>query len=101
MCLGVPMRVLEQDGVTALCERWGVRRRVSLLVVGDVAPGAHLLVHIDTAVRVLDVEEAALVDDALRGLEAALDGRPLDPYFSDLEGRAPELPPHLRVRRTG
>jgi len=96
MCLGVPMRVLEQDGVTALCERRGEVRRVRLALVGDVVPGGHVLVHVDTVIRVIDAEEAALVDDALDGLEAALDGRSTDAYFADLAAREPELPPHLR-----
>ncbi|HSO33475.1 MAG TPA: HypC/HybG/HupF family hydrogenase formation chaperone, partial [Labilithrix sp.] len=98
MCLGIPMQVLEHDGTSALCERRGERRRVSLLLVGDVARGTHLLVHVATAIRVLDAEEAALVDDAVRCLEAASEGRPIDAFFSDLTSREPELPPHLRHR---
>lgn len=95
MCIGVPMQVLEHDAATALCERRGERRRVSLALVGDVKRGAHVLVHVDTAIRVLDVEEAALVDDAIACIEAANDGRSTDGFFADL-AREPELPPHLR-----
>ena len=100
MCLGVPMQVIEHDGVTALCERRGEQRRVNLLLVGDVPPGAFVLVHVDNAIRVIDAEEAALVDDALLGLEAALAGRSTDGFFADLTSREPELPPHLRTNRS-
>jgi hydrogenase expression/formation protein HypC len=101
MCLGIPMQVLEQDGATALCERRGERRRVSIALVGDVLPGTHVLVHVDAAIRVLDAEEAALVDDAILCLEAAREGRAIDGFFADLTGREPELPAHLRPREAG
>ena len=101
MCLGIPMQVLELDGATALCERRGEQRRVNLALVGDVPPGAYVLVHIDAAIRVLDADEAALVDDAIQCLEAANEGRPIDSFFADLVGREPELPAHLQHREGG
>ena len=33
MCIGVPMRVIESDGFTALCERRGERRRVNVMLI--------------------------------------------------------------------
>lgn len=92
------MRVLESDGFVATCERRGDRRRVSLALIGEVAIGDHVLVHVDTALRVLDQREAELVDDAIRGLEAAASGEPLDGFFADLD-REPALPLHLRGDR--
>jgi len=73
MCLGVPMRVLESDGFTALCERRGERRRVNVMLLEEAPAGARVLVHINNAVRLLDEEEAALIDQALEELAAALD----------------------------
>ena len=96
MCLGVPMILVEGDDVTALVERRGEQRRVSMLLVGPQAVGTTLLVHIDTAVRVLDAEEARLIDDALDGLAAAMDGRDFDHLFADLVDREPQLPDFLR-----
>ncbi len=90
------MQVLERDGASALCERGEDRRRVSLALVGVVEPGTHVLVHVDTALRVLDADEAALVDDAIRCLEAANEGRSIDGFFADLSNREPALPPHLQ-----
>jgi hydrogenase expression/formation protein HypC len=96
MCVGVPMRIVEGDEVSALCVREDDRRRVSLLLIGAQEPGTQVLVHIDTAIRVLDAQEAQLIDDALRGLEAALRGESFDRAFADLIDREPQLPEHLR-----
>jgi hydrogenase expression/formation protein HypC len=96
MCLGAPMTILEGDGVTALCARGDERRRVSMLLLGAQPPGTFVLAHIDTAVRVLDAEEARLIDDALQGLEAALRGEKFETHFADLIDREPQLPEHLR-----
>lgn len=96
MCLGVPMTVIEGDDVSALCARGDERRRVSVLLVGAQPVGAKVLVHIDSAVRVLDAEEAALIDRALDGLEAALRGEDFENAFADLINREPQLPEHLR-----
>ena len=96
MCLGVPMTVIEGDDISALCARGDATRRVSVLLVGKQPVGARLLIHIDTAVRVLDDEEAALIDQALVGLEAAMRGDDFESAFADLINREPQLPEHLR-----
>ncbi|MBI5132783.1 MAG: HypC/HybG/HupF family hydrogenase formation chaperone [Rhodopseudomonas palustris] len=99
MCVGVPMTVISSDGATALCERRGEQRRVSTALVGEVAVGAQVLVFIDSAVRLLDPDEAQQIDDALDGLAAAMEGRPFEHLFADLIDREPELPAHLRPER--
>lgn len=96
MCVGVPMRIVEGDEVSALCVRADDSRRISMLLIGAQEPGTQVLVHIDTAIRVLDAQEAQLIDDALRGLDAALRGESFDRMFADLIDREPQLPEHLR-----
>jgi hydrogenase expression/formation protein HypC len=102
MCLGIPMRVVEASETSAWVEgrgqggEPGLRRVVSLLLVGPQAVGTPLLIHVDTAVRVLDEAEVPLLESALDGLAASLDGRPFEHHFADLIGRTPELPEHLR-----
>lgn len=98
MCIGLPMMVISAEGASALCARRGEHRSVSTLLVGAVAPGEQLLVFIDSAVRKLDADEARLIDDALDGLAAALEGRPFEHLFADLIEREPQLPDHLRSR---
>ncbi|QGM44374.1 HypC/HybG/HupF family hydrogenase formation chaperone [Methylocystis heyeri] len=96
MCIGVPMKVLESDEFSALCESEGERLRVSTLLVGPQPPGAHVLVHLGSAVRVLDDHEAALISSALAGLGAAMGGQGFERHFADLIDREPQLPDHLK-----
>jgi hydrogenase expression/formation protein HypC len=96
MCLGLPMTVLTGSDHCALCGRGEEMRQVSLMLIGPQPAGTRVLVHIDTAVRVLDPEEAEAIDRALEGLAAALDGRAFEHLFQDLIDREPELPAHLR-----
>lgn len=98
MCLGFPMTIISSDGALALCERKDIRETVSTLLVGEQAPGTHVLVHLGTAMRVLDADEARSIDNALDGLAAALDGRSFEGYFADLIDREPELPAFLRAQ---
>lgn len=96
MCLGVPMTIIETDDVSALCERRGERRLVSVLLLDRPPVGAKVLVFIDNAVRLLDALEARQIDDAIDGLAAACNGEDFDHLFADLIDREPELPEHLR-----
>ncbi len=72
MCLGVPMRIIESNGYTALCERHGERRRVNVMLIEEAQVGAWVLIHINNAVRLLDEEEASLIGEALEELAQAL-----------------------------
>ncbi|MDJ0448774.1 HypC/HybG/HupF family hydrogenase formation chaperone [Methylocystis sp. JR02] len=99
MCLGFPMTVLSGDDARALCERKGETQSVSMLLVGAQTPGTKVLVHLGTAMRVLDAEEAQSIDDALDGLEAALSGGDFEQYFADLIDREPQLPDFLRDQK--
>jgi hydrogenase expression/formation protein HypC len=96
MCLGLPMTIVETDGISALCEFRGEQRRVSMLLLSNPPVGSRVLVYIDTAIRLLDEEEARLIADAIEGLDAALNGEDCDRFFADLIDREPQLPEHLR-----
>ncbi|MGY4157720.1 hydrogenase expression/formation protein HypC [Bradyrhizobium sp. USDA 4461] len=90
------MTIVETDGITALCEYGDERRRVSVMLISGATIGAKVLVHIDTAVRLLEEDEASRISEALGGLEAILDGENCDRFFADLIGHEPQLPDHLR-----
>jgi hydrogenase expression/formation protein HypC len=101
MCVGIPMQVIECDGLVALCEGRGGRRRLDLALVGAQPAGTWLLAFLDSAREVLDPVVAAQIEAALAGLEAALNGETdLDRHFADLVGRTPELPEHLKGARS-
>lgn len=97
MCLGLPMTIVETDGVSALCAFRGERRRVSMLLLSNPLVGTKVLVHIDTAIRLLDEAEARLIADAIEGLTAVLGGEDCGRFFADLIEREPQLPEHLRL----
>ena len=60
MCLAIPVRVvaLSDDGDGAVVDLGGVRKRISLALVDDVAVGDYVIVHVGYALRKLDPEEA-------------------------------------------
>ena len=78
MCLAVPVRV-----VALLGDQWvetevgGVRSRVSIALIDEVAVGDYLIVHAGFAIARLDVEEAekslALFDEIAAHLDRPLD----------------------------
>lgn len=97
MCLGIPMRVVTSDAAGALVRRQdGEERTVSLMLIGPQPVGTPLLVHLDTAIRVLREDEVPLLENALKALEAAANGEAFEHLVQDLVDRTPELPPHLR-----
>lgn len=52
MCLGVPGRIVEVNGLVATVDFWGIRRQVRLeLVDQPVAPGDYILNHVGYAIR--------------------------------------------------
>ena len=52
MCLGVPGKIVEIDGVIATVDFWGVRKQVRLEVVDEpVQPGDYILNHVGYAIR--------------------------------------------------
>ena len=60
MCLAIPVRVVDvPEPDVALIDLAGVRKRVSLALVDDVAPGDYVIVHVGYALTRLDPGEAA------------------------------------------
>ena len=59
MCLGVPGRVVEVEGLVATVDFWGLRKQVRLDVVdAPVAPGDYVLNHVGFAIRRIPASEA-------------------------------------------
>ena len=58
MCLGVPGKVLDIDGLIATVDFFGVRKHVRLDIVdAPVAPGDYILNHVGFAIRRIPSEE--------------------------------------------
>ena len=58
MCLAVPMKVVEIEEGTAVCEVDGVRREGSLMMLDDVVVGDYVLLHAGFAIEKIDPDEA-------------------------------------------
>lgn len=60
MCLGVPGRIVQVDGWTAVVDFFGVRRTVRLELVDEpVAPGDYVLNHVGYAIRRIPQDDIA------------------------------------------
>jgi hydrogenase expression/formation protein HypC len=60
MCLGVPGKVIEVSGWTAVVDFWGVRKEVLLNIVDEpVVPGDYILNHVGFAIRRIPPESVA------------------------------------------
>jgi hydrogenase expression/formation protein HypC len=60
MCLGVPGLVVELDGLSAIVDFWGVRRRVRLDLVDEpVSIGDYVLNHVGFAIRRIPPDDVA------------------------------------------
>jgi hydrogenase expression/formation protein HypC len=78
VCLGVPGKVIEVQGDTAIVDFWGVRRQVRLDVVDQpVAPGDYILNHVGYAIRRIPTGEIeatlALYEELLAHADAEND----------------------------
>ena len=74
MCLGVPGRVVEVRGVTAIVDfGGGVRREVNALLE-EVSPGDYVIVHAGIIISKLDPEEARRTIQVWREIAEALLG---------------------------
>ena len=77
MCIGWPMQVRAVEPGHARCLGRDGERRVRTGLVGAVAPGDWLLVHLDSARARLTPARAAEIDATLRLVESALAGESL------------------------
>ena len=68
MCLAIPMKITQIDGVTAVAEVSGVTRSVRLDVMPEITIGDYVLVHAGLAIAKVDEDEARETLELLRGL---------------------------------
>jgi len=57
MCIAIPLEVIELYDDEALVHYKGVKMKVNILLLEDVALGDYLLVHAGCAIEKLDLEE--------------------------------------------
>ena len=73
MCLAIPMRVLQVDGLLARCEAKGIERTVSLFLLQheSIAPGDQVLIHVGYAIQKVSDDEARCAWDLYDQMLAA------------------------------
>lgn len=73
MCLAVPMRVVEVNGLSAQCEARGIGRNVSLFLLQHetIAPGDHVMVHVGYAIQKMTEADAVSAWDLYDEMFAA------------------------------
>jgi hydrogenase expression/formation protein HypC len=68
MCLAIPMKIIEIDGVTAVTEVDGVKRQARLDLLPEAAVGDYVLVHAGLAIATVDAAAAQETLELLRKL---------------------------------
>jgi len=68
MCLAIPMRIVEIDGVAAVAEVDGVSRRVRLDLLPEATLGDYVLIHAGLAIARVNAENAEETLSFLRSL---------------------------------
>lgn len=58
MCLGIPAKIVEKNGIIGVAEIGGVRREVDLRLLEDIKVGDYVILHAGFAIQKLDEKEA-------------------------------------------
>ena len=69
VCLAIPMKITQIDGVTAVVDAGGVTRKARVDLLGDVVVGNYVLVHAGLAIAKVDAEEAERTLAVLREMK--------------------------------
>lgn len=93
MCLGVPGRITEVDGLTAMVDFWGLKKKVRLETVdAPVNIGDYVLVHVGFAIRRIPEEQVAetlsLYDELVRATEKDLMAQDVKGEIDAIERRS-------------
>jgi len=59
MCLALPARVVEVNGLDAIVDLGGVRKAISIELVPEAQVDDYVIVHVGHAIGMVDAEEAA------------------------------------------
>ena len=97
MCVGVPMRIVDIDGIAATATDERHVEVIDLSLTPDAQPGDWVLTFLGAAREVLAAEEAQKITAALTGLQSLMQGGALGDAFADLEASGPRLPTHLQA----
>ncbi len=84
MCIGTPVKVIENRDFVALCEGRNGTEEVNMMLVGPQTEGTWVLNFLGSAREVISEQDAENINKALDGLTAIMDGADkidVDMYF--------------------
>lgn len=58
MCLAIPAKIIQVDGMNALAEMTGVQKTIDISLTPDVSPNDWVIVHVGFALQKIDEEKA-------------------------------------------
>ena len=74
MCLGIPSRIIEIDGDSAIIDVDGVRREANIALIETPSVGDYVIVHAGFAITTIDPEAAretiTLLSELAKGQDA-------------------------------
>lgn len=74
MCLGIPGKIVNIDGMTATVDVAGTRKDASLMLLDGAQVGEYVIVHAGFAIQKVNEAEAAetlrLVGELVKGMQA-------------------------------
>ena len=72
MCLAVPLKLIEIDGLDGVGERDGIRRKVRLDFIRDPKPGDYVICHAGFAIEKMNAQQAEADIAAAAEVEAIM-----------------------------
>ena len=72
MCLAIPLKLIEIDGMEATAEAAGIRRRVRVDFIREPKPGDYVIVHAGFAIERLNEQQALANLQAIQEVADAL-----------------------------
>lgn len=68
MCLGVPGRIIEIKGDTAMVDVAGAKKKASIALLTDASPGDYVIIHAGFAIEKIDVKKAEETLEIIRSV---------------------------------
>jgi len=90
MCIGVPVKVLEDRGFMALCSGRNGEQEINMMLTGPQSEGTWVLNFLGSAREVLSEDDATKINSALDALSAVMSGEEdvdIDSFFPDLANK--------------
>ncbi len=97
MCVGLPLRITEINGIAAMASHGQHFEMIDLSLTPEARSGDWVLTFLGAAREVISENEALKIAAALDGLRAVMQGGSADGAFADIEQAGPQLPAHLQT----